>query len=123
MKQVVRRDLEVEHYRVLEEPLFPPARWIHWDGYRPDLLGLRSDDREEELVIAECETHPNMKRFTSKNFHTLWFEPSVLREGSIRRILAIPHGRLSSLDMKLRHQWEIWVVGPGGPALKIPSVG
>jgi hypothetical protein len=122
MKRMVRDDLEAESYRVIEEPLFPPVSWIHWDCYRPDLLGLKSDDRSEQLVIVECETHPSMRRFVSKNYGSLWFEPSVTRDGSIRRILAVPRGKLSALDLKLRHGWEIWVMGSTAPVTKIPSI-
>ena len=123
MKQMVREDLESDHYRVVEEPLVPPAQWVHWEAYRPDLLGLRSDERTEQLVIAECETHPSTQRLIAKNYNTLWFEPSVLREGSVRRILAIPRGSLSALDLRIRRQWEIWVLGPTGIKMKIPSLG
>jgi len=123
MKMIVRGDLEKEEYRVLEEPPYPPAGWIHWEAYRPDLLGMRSDERSEQIVIAECETHPSMRRFVAKNYGSLWFEPSVLHEGSIRRILAIPRGKLSALDLELRSRWEIWVLGPTGPISKIPRIG
>jgi hypothetical protein len=122
MKSMVRRDLEVQDYRVVEEPLHPPVDWIHWEAYRPDLLGHRSDDRSEQVVIAECETHPNMLRFAAKNYSSLWFEPSVTCEGSIRRILAVPRGRLSGVDLGLRRGWEIWILGSTGPMLKIPSI-
>jgi hypothetical protein len=123
MKQLVKEELESDRYRVLEEPLFPPANWIHWEAYRPDLLGLRCDDRSEQLVIAECETHPQMKRFSAKNFGSLWFEPSVIRNGSIRRILAIPRGRLSSVDLRIRSHWEIWVIGSKKETwMKIPAL-
>lgn len=120
MKRIVREDLESESYRVVEEPLIPPARWVHWEAYRPDLLGLRTDTTREELVIAECETHPSMRRFCTKNYSSLWFEPSVLRQGSIRRILAIPRGKLDSIDLRIRGQWEVWVVGQTGSRMKIP---
>jgi len=123
MKRMVRGDLEVENYRVVEEPLFPPAGRIHWEAYRPDLLGFRSGDRSEQIVIAECETRPIMKRFLAKNYESLWFEPSILCDGSIRRILAIPRGRLSALDLELRHRWEIWVLGSTGPISKISTIG
>lgn len=122
MKRIVRSELESDSYRVVEEPLYPPADWIHWESYRPDLLGLRSDDTSECLVIAECETHPSMRRFSAKNYRSLCFEPSVLRNGSIRRVLAVPHGKLSALDMSLRHGWEVWVIGQSRPTLKIPAL-
>lgn len=122
MKRIIREDLEREDYRVVEEPLFSPAPWMHWECYRPDLLGLRSDDRSEQVVIVECETRPSMKRFVSKNYKSFWFEPSVIREGSIRRILAIPRGKLASLNLELRRGWEIWVMGSTAPIVKIPSI-
>ncbi len=123
MKAIVKAELESEDYQVMTEPAFPPANWIHWESYRPDLLGLRSDETSESLVIAECETNPSMRRFNAKRYGSLWFEPSVLREGSIRRILAVPRGKLSALDLTLRRGWEIWVIGKTGPMLKIPTVG
>jgi hypothetical protein len=123
MKSIVREDLEVDDYTVVEEPLFPPADWLHWESYRPDLLGLKSDGRSEQLVIAECETHPNMKRFLAKNYGSLWFQPSVYCDGSIRRILAIPRGRLAALDMQLRQNWEIWIIDVAAHVLKIASIG
>ncbi len=122
MKRMVRADLEKQDYRVVEEPLYPPASWMHWESYRPDLLGLKSDDHSEQVVIVECETHPSMKRFVSKNYGSFWFEPSVTRDGSIRRILAVPRGKLASLDLELRHGWEIWVMGCVAPIVKISSI-
>jgi len=108
---------------VVEEPLYPPADWISWSTYRPDLLGYRSDREAEELVIVECETHPNMSRFGSKNFASLSFQASIFREGSIRRILAVPQGRLAAVDLGLRQHWEIWVLGRTKPIQKMPRLG
>lgn len=67
MKAIVTEELEHENYRVLEEPLAPPNGRISWSAYRPDLLGYRLERDEEELVIVECETHPDMRRFGKKN--------------------------------------------------------
>lgn len=122
MKSIVRSELERERYLVVEEPLFPPTRRVSWAAYRPDLLGIRSDSDREELVIVECETHPNMKRFASKNFSSVWFEPTVYRDGSIRRILAVPAGSLHSVDLRLRKLWEIWLIGPTRASQKIPAI-
>jgi hypothetical protein len=122
MKGIVRGELEQESYRLLEEPLYPPSKRISWSTYRPDLLGFRSDSTTEEVVIVECETHPSMKRFRSKNYSSLSFQPSVLRDGRIRRILAVPRGRLHSVDLRLRNQWEIWVLGSSSPIQKISSI-
>jgi hypothetical protein len=122
MKQMVRCELELDHYRVIEEPLFPPTSRISWAAYRPDLLAFRSDLRMEEIAVVECETHPSMTRFTSKNYSSLWFEPSILHDGSIRRILAVPRGKLNRVDLRLRQKWEIWVLGSTRPLEKIPAI-
>lgn len=119
MKDIIREELERDNYQVVEEPLFPPARWIAWSTYRPDLLGYRSDSLTQELAIVECETHPSMNRFKSKNFSSLSFQPSIFTEGSIRRILAVPQGKLHAVDLSLRHRWEIWVLGRKGPVEKV----
>jgi hypothetical protein len=63
-----------------------------------------------------------MRRFTSKNYSSLWFQPSVLSAGSLRRILAVPRGKLGAVDLRLRRGWEIWVIGSGGSLEKIRSL-
>lgn len=119
MKRMVSEELERESYRLVEEPPCSPSRRISWSAYRPDLLGFRADSNTEEIVIVECETHPSMNRFRSKNFASLWFQPTVFRDGRIRRILAVPRGKLHLVDMRLRNHWEIWVLGSNGPIQRI----
>ncbi len=119
MKSIVRGELEHENYSVLEEPPFPPNRRISWSAYRPDLLGYRVERGEEELVIVECETHPSMRRFELKNHSSLWFQPFLFQRGSIRRILAVPQGKLGAVDVRLRREWEIWVLGTARPMCRI----
>jgi hypothetical protein len=118
MKAVVRAELEHEHYAVVEEPLYPPRRKVSWRSYRPDLLGYRSRNGVEELVLVECETRPNMKRLNAKNHSSVWFQPYLFREGSIRRILAVPQGKMRRVDMKIRDRWEVWALGRTGPVEK-----
>jgi hypothetical protein len=122
MKEVVREELETEGFSVVEEPLFPPVDWISWSTYRPDLMGLRVKEPTEEVAIVECETLPSMRRLFAKNYGSLWFQPPLMREGSIRRILAVPRGKLCSLDLRLRHGWEIWIRGRDGPTEKIAAL-
>lgn len=111
MKRLVRGELEGESYAVIEEPAWPPSRRLSWSRYRPDLLGFRRVGGSEELAVVECETHPSMKRFKAKNYSSLWFQSTLIADGSVRRILAVPRGRLRRVDLRLRDQWEIWVLG------------
>jgi len=122
MKAIVRHELELERYAVVEEPLSPPRDKASWTSYRPDLMGYRSEGGAEQLVLVECETHPNMRRLGTKNFSSVWFQPHLFRRGSVRRILAVPQGRLRSVDMRIRDKWEIWVVGSNAPMEKLPAL-
>ena len=122
MKAIVRCELERERYAVVEEPPFPPGPRASWEAYRPDLLGYRSEGGAEELVLVECETRPNMKRFAAKNHTSVWFQPYLFGRGSLRRILAIPQGRLRSVDLKIRDRWEVWVLGKKGTMEKLVTL-
>ena len=121
MKAIVRSELEHEDYAVVEEPPFPPGDRVSWSSYRPDLLGYRSRGGTEELVLVECETRPNMRRLGAKRHRTVWFQPYLFRGGSVRRILAVPQGKLASVDMKIRDEWEVWVVGGRTPLARFPK--
>ncbi len=121
MKAIVRQELEQERYAVVEEPLFPPRKKVAWSSYRTDLLGYRSEGGVEELVLVECETHPNMRRLGAKNASSVWFQPYLFRRGSVRRILAVPQGRLGAVDMRIRERWEVWVVGSSSAMKKFPA--
>jgi len=121
MKSIVRGELEGERFAVVEEPAFPPAEKVSWSSYRPDLLGYRSESDAEEIVLVECEMRPNMKRLAAKNFSSVWFQPYLFRRGSVRRILAVPQGKLGSVDMKIRDRWDVWVVGGKSAMEKFPA--
>ena len=120
MKAVVRQELERERYVVVEEPLSPPGEKVTWTSYRPDLLGYRSENETEELVLVECETHPNMKRLREKKASSVSLQPPLFRHGSVRRILAVPRGKLGSVDLRVRDSWEVWVVGAVATIDKYP---
>jgi hypothetical protein len=122
MKALVRAELESESYTVVEEPLYPPGRRLHWSRYRPDLLGYRRKGDEEEVVLVECETRPNMRRFGAKNYSSVWFQPFLFREGGMRRILAVPQGKLGKVDMRIRDGWEVWVIGAKSAMAKFDSL-
>ncbi|MDG6901148.1 MAG: hypothetical protein JRM80_04225 [Nitrososphaerota archaeon] len=122
MKAVVKSELEREDYAVVEEPPFPPREKVSWSSYRPDLLGYRSRGGSEELVLVECETRPDMRRLDKKRHRSVWFQPYLFRRGSMRKILAVPQGKLGSVDMKVRDEWEVWVVGANSPLEVFPRV-
>jgi len=122
MKAIVKSELQKEDYAVVEEPLFPPGERVSWSSYRPDLLGYKSDGGAEELVLVECETHPNMRRLGSKNYSGVWFQPYLFTKGSVRRILAVPQGKLGSVDMKIRNEWDVWIVGANSAMTKYPAL-
>ncbi len=46
----------------------------------------------------------------------------MFRKGSVRRILAVPQGRLRSVDMSIRERWEVWVLGLKVPTEKIGAL-
>jgi hypothetical protein len=115
MKAIVKSELIREAYAVIEEPLFLPGERVSWSSYRPDLLGYRSNGGTEELVLVECETRPNMRRLRSKQYRTVTFQTYLFRGGSLRKILAVPQGKLGSVDMRIRDEWEVWVVGSSSP--------
>jgi hypothetical protein len=121
MKAVVKYELEHERYTVMEEPAIPPGLRVSWSSYRPDLLGYRSENDTEEIVLVECETHPNMKRLGTKNVTSVWFQPHLNSRGHVRRVLAVPQGKLGSVDMKIREEWEVWVLGPNSTMAKFPK--
>jgi len=123
MKAIVKAELVREDYEVIEEPLFPPGERVSWSSYRPDLLGYRSNEGSEELVLVECETRPNMRRLQAKQYRTVSFQTYLSRRGSLRKILAVPQGRLRSVDMRIRSEWEVWVVGSSSPMERFLRVG
>ena len=123
MKAIVRKELEKDRYEIVEEPPYPPSRRLGWTAFRPDLLGYRANAGGEEIVLVECETHPSMRRLLSKNYSSVWFQSFLFKKGSVRRILAVPQGGLRAIDMRLRSQWDVWVIGARGPMTRIASTG
>lgn len=115
MKAVVKGALMRDDYVMFEEPVSPPEERMSWSSYRPDLLGYRFKEGTEELVLVECETHPNMRRLSAKRHRTVMLQPRLFDRGSVRKILAVPRGKLHSVDMKIRSEWEVWVVASNLP--------
>ena len=119
MKAVVASELTKEGYEVIEEPLWPPNRFLSWEAYRPDLLGLVNTDFKEEYALVECETKPRTTRLLMKNIWRVELQSKIDRQPRLRRILVVPRGKLGTLDPKLRRFCEIWVADKAD-ILKIP---
>jgi len=130
MKTLAYRSLSGEGYEVTFEPSYSPVSSIGWSRYRPDLFGVRETDEGSEFVLVECETHPQTKRIEQKEFLHVSFQSSLDHVRSLRRVLLVPRGRLSALEMRVRRNCEIWVtrVGPAGEEgvaeleMKVPRV-
>ena len=120
MKAVVASELTKEGYEVVEEPLWPPNRFVSWEAYRPDLLGLVNTDVREEYALVECETKPRTTRLLTKNIWRVELQSKIDRQPRLRRILVVPRGKLGALDLKLRYSCEIWVTDKDD-ILKIPT--
>lgn len=119
MKAIVKGELEMDRFVVLEEPQLPPGHRMFWSAYRPDLIAYRPERGEEEVVLVECETRPNMRRLEAKNLSSVWFQPSIYEEGVVTKILAVPRGKLGSVDMDIRRGWQVWVLGSSSCMAKL----
>ena len=102
------------------EPKSPPDADVNWSEYRPDVFGTRLRANCKDHVLVECETEPSMTRFRSKNYVSLTFQTRLFGDDTLRRILVVPHGKLKTVDLKLRSSWEIWIVGKCGITLRLP---
>ena len=122
MKAIVKKELERERYEVVEEPPYSPGR-VSWTSYRPDLLGYRSENGKEEVVLVECETRPSIKKLEAKNSASAWFQQRLQGQGSVRRILAVPRGSLGAVNMRARGVWEVWVIGSSSSLERFPALG
>jgi hypothetical protein len=121
MKARIAIELIHEGYRLFPECDDSPVDIVNWSRYRPDLFGYRKETDGTSFVFVECETHPNLKRLESKNYNSAGIQQNLFNADRLRRILAVPRGRLGSLDLKARRKWEIWVVGSQSP-LRIPQL-
>ncbi len=119
MKTAVASELVREGYEVIEEPPWPPNRFISWEAYRPDLMGLFDREGAEEYAFIECETHPRMPRLLSKNIWRIELQSRIDRQSRLRRILVVPRGKLGAVDPKLRRCCEIWIADKND-LMKIP---
>ena len=121
MKESVRGVLSKEGYLVYLEPQFAPSRFLSWEFYRPDMLGVRAADGRQEYAIVECETRPSQRRLAGKNYRSLQVQTRLNSELRLRRILVIPRGTLARVHPSVRLSWETWIFGDGSFQL-LPQV-
>jgi hypothetical protein len=114
MKESVSRELADEGYSVFFEPPYAPSRFLSWAAYRPDLFAIRASAGRQEYALVECETRPSGRRLASKNFRSVDVQTRLDSVLSLRRILVVPRGTLSSLDPSVRLSWETWIYESGG---------
>ncbi len=109
MKERVSRQLAEEGYSLFLEPPYAPSRFLTWDSYRPDILGIRASAGMQEYAFVECETHPSTRRLDSKNFRSVEVQTRLNSELSLRLIVVVPRGTLRGLDPSVRRAWETWL--------------
>ena len=118
LKKSVRDELKHEGYALYSEPVTSPNKRLWWKSYRPDLLGVVSDESYFKLALVECETKPNQKRVldkTSKIRSTLVVQMQLYEQCVILPILAIPPCTFSRINIpKIRWFWEIWIINRRG---------
>ena len=114
MKESASKELTGEGYSVFFEPPYAPSRFLSWASYRPDLFAIRASAGKQEYALVECETRPSGRRLASKNFRSVDVQTRLNSVLSLRRILVVPRGTLSSLDPSVRLSWETWIYESGG---------
>ncbi|MCZ6613822.1 MAG: hypothetical protein O6762_03980 [Thaumarchaeota archaeon] len=97
-------------YATYLEPAWSPVPYVQWQNYRPDVLGVKTAQDVSEYAFVECETRPRLERISKKKTSTISYQTKLTGTSNIRLILVIPAGTLRNLSMKVRRQWEIWII-------------
>ncbi len=121
----VSAELERNGYDFILEPAESPFDRITWNYYRPDIFGISSREAEVKIVLAECETEPNIRRMglkTQKIRRWLSLQKRLNEKHDLRLLLAIPSGKLKRINTSsIRSFWDIWIINDGGGIIyKIP---
>jgi hypothetical protein len=124
-KRVVKKELLEEKYTVYFEPTEPPLVRLWWWSYRPDILGIISNQFVVKVVLVECETAPTSKQIVakmSKIRQSFSLQKQLHEKHVIRLLLIIPPMTLHRINCSdIRRFWEIWIVNRFGEiAHKIP---
>lgn len=127
MKITVLTELKKEGYELYLEPLESPIESLDWDYYRPDLIGIITNQNLLEIVLVECETKPNfvnLEQKASKIKHTFKLQKQLNKKNRLKFLLAIPFGTLNKINhSKNRRLWDIWIINNKGNIIhKIPQL-
>ncbi|MCJ7636256.1 MAG: hypothetical protein MUO21_02070 [Nitrososphaeraceae archaeon] len=119
------RELQKEGYEIIVEPADSPFQRLNWRSYRPDLLGLFSNDSDFIIIFVECETNPNIRRIMEKTFklrQSLTLQKRINENHIFRYLLLIPSNSLARINsLEIHYFWEIWIVNQVGNVIyKIP---
>ena len=125
MKSAVSSELERSGFVLHFEPFESPFERINWNRYRPDIFGVAAERAELRIVVAECETEPNVRRISNKTQKIrkwLRFQKKLNEEHDFCFLLAIPSGKLKKVNtIAVRRFWDIWILNNKGSILhKIP---
>jgi len=126
LQETVLEELGREGYEIYVEPPNPPLGRLTWSSYRPDILGVIREEIGLSVVLAECETNPDVRRVktkTSKIGRTFKMQKRLNEKHLIRLLLVIPAGALHKVNHRpIRSFWEIWIVNKKGEIIhKIPQ--
>lgn len=128
LKRTVMSELLREGYVLYAEPTEAPIERLHWDSFRPDILGINSTKDEIRLVLVECETNPSKTRVLQKTWQmqqTFSLQTRLNERQAIRPLLIIPPLTLHRVNISaIRRFWEMWIISQRGDIIhKLPSIG
>jgi len=127
LKQSVTQDLLNQYYEVYHEPPESPLKRLYWRSYRPDILGIYSNNSKLIIVIAECEAKPSFKktlRKTNQIRYGFSLQKRLNEKHFIFPLLVIPAMNFNKINfLEIRKFWQIWIINNSGKILhKLPHI-
>jgi hypothetical protein len=127
LKNTVTQELQYQKYTIYLEPQESPFKRMWWHSYRPDILGILSNNSDLLVVLVECETKPNRLRVmqkTSQIKHVFSLQKRLNENHVILPLLVIPPMNLHKVNcLEVRRFWEVWIVNYSREILhKLPRI-
>lgn len=121
LKQAVARELHIQQYTVYHEPPEPPLSRLFWYSYRPDVIGVISNNSKLIILVVECETNPSLQRMlrkTNQIKHVFYLQKCLNEDHLILPLLIIPSMKFNKINfLEIRRFWEIWIINNSGKIL------